>query len=482
MDRGSPAVVVLNPNIRQFPFAIISLRVLQSLDFEDVKPIKKDTPTSSASGWRPRAAAVAAAVAATATKGAESASTALNVAKTQTTITTDLLNVGEQRTFYNEWITLVIVCLTAVYMWYTYDWNKVLKYLHDRVYSSIRHVRRGAVWYIGGNAALRGYDEGEETPSRRQIPPVGGDRAADQGENVDTPLGGSFYLTSPDDVIWYQNVDSRAALSPNNESIIPLVTNSGYPWQAGRLLLLLWRIPSPSNRNKLHADRLCSVLRRPGSRQADAIEIDITATDHRRYCQVCVGTLMAQIASLYPPPPLPLPAPPNDIQAWMEGDDDEDDDNTTEQRSDDESPVPYEPRSDDEPPVPLRSCDPTGWDVARAHRDCVLARAVRRSEESLRLARLRAARVQPNLPTQNDDVGSDSEETSDGIDSNPSVDDSHLPNHRIPSQRDRAQRRAVLNEIALHYDGSQRSYSTTVFSNDRIQLDPRQVSPCAMQG
>jgi hypothetical protein len=86
------------------------------------------------------------------------------------------------------------------------------------------------------------------------------------------------------------------------------------------------------------------------------------------------------------------------------------------------------------------------------------------------------------LPTQNDDVGSISEETSDGIDSNPSVDDSHLPNHRIPSQRDRAQRRALMNEIALQYDGSQRSYSTTVFSNDRIQLDPRQVTPCAMQG
>ena len=202
-------------------------------------------------------------------------------------------------------------------------------------------------------------------------------------------------MTSPENVIWYQNVDSRASLSPNNESIIPLVTNSGYPWQDGRLLLLLWRIPSPNNRNKLHADRLCSVLRRPGSRQADAIEIDITATDHRRYCQVCVGTLTALIADLYPPPPLPPPG-----------------------------------------------------------------------------------------PTQGNVGASDSEESSDGDDSNPSVDDSHLPNHRIPSQNERARRRAVLDELALHLARPGSGHWSSIAEtepNDRIQLDPRQVSPCAMR-
>ena len=104
------------------------------------------------------------------------------------------------------------------------------------------------------------------------------------------------------------------------------------------------------------------------------------------------------------------------------------------------------------------------------------------------LERLRAIPAVARNILQTEDSGpafraeTDSEESSDGIDSNPSVDDSHLPNHRIPSQSDRAQRQAVMNEIALAYDGSQRSYSTTVFSNDRIQLDPRQVTPCARQG
>jgi hypothetical protein len=396
MDRGSPAVVVLNPNIRKFPFAIISLRVLQSLDFKDVKPIKRETPTSSASGWRPRAAAVVAAVAATSTKGVNSASTALKVAETQTTISTDLLNVGEQWKCSNVWITLVVVCLTAIYMWYTYGSKEVRVYMQNRVCSSVRHVRRGALWCIGGRAALRGYDEAEATPNwwarrgitSRQPPPVGGDRAADREANVQ------------ENVIWFQNVGNRAALSPNNESIIPLVTNGGHlivhNGQYNRLLSILWQIPSPGNQNKLHADRLCSVLQRPGSRPAEVIEIDVTTVDHRRYCQLCVGTLMAQIATLYPPPPSPPPGPPSNVETQ------------------------YMARDRSAPGNP-----PTFWEE--------LAEAMSsESNNEVLLERLRAipAVARNILQTEDDDDESDSEETSDGIDSNPSVDDG-MPNDRI---------------------------------------------------
>ena len=74
------------------------------------------------------------------------------------------------------------------------------------------------------------------------------------------------------------------------------------------------------------------------------------------------------------------------------------------------------------------------------------------SNNEVLLERLRAipAVARNILQTEDADHESDSEESSDGNDSNPSVDDSHLHNHRIPSQSERTRRRAVLDELALH--------------------------------
>ena len=113
------------------------------------------------------------------------------------------------------------------------------------------------------------------------------------------------------------------------------------------------------------------------------------------------------------------------IQAWMERDDDDDDNNAPHYVARDRS-APGDP--------------PTFWEE--------LAQAMSSEPENgVLLERLRAipsvARNVLQTHDDDDDVDSDSEETSDGIDSNPSVDS----NPRRP--------------------------------NDRIELDPRRVSPFA---